>query len=77
MTSPVAPNGWRVISQSYGEELMPDGNFHDVARVTIQSVDGATTTLAIPMTQYSPENVIAQGNYWYERHSAVASVGNQ
>lgn len=76
MTSPT-PNGWRVISQRYGERLMPDGNFHDVAEVTIQATDGASTTLAIPMGQYTPDNVIAQGNYWYERHTAVSAIGNQ
>lgn len=76
MTSPV-PNGWRVISQRYGERLMPDGNFHDVAEVTIQATDGASTTLAIPMSQYNPDNVVNQGNYWYEQHAAVAAIGNQ
>ena len=75
MTSPT-PNGWRVIGQKYGERLLPDGNFHDVAEVTIQAVDGATTTLVVPLTQYTPAGVVALGDYWYDRHVAVASLGN-
>jgi len=76
MSQPQTPNGWRVVSQKYGERLLPDGNFHDVAEVTIQAVDGATTTLVVPLTQYTPDQVISLGNYWYDRHVAVASIGN-
>ena len=75
MTQP-APNGWRVLSQAYGEALMPDGSFQQVARVTIRADDGSTTTLEIPIAQYTPENVIAQGNYWYDQHAAVRAIGN-
>lgn len=70
------PNGWRVISQRYGEQLGPDNQFHNVAYVTIQASDGSSTILAVPMEQYSPATVVALGDLWIEQHDAVRALGN-
>lgn len=70
-------NGWRVVAQKPTERYMPSGQFEDVVEVQVVADDGTYKTLVVPEARYTPQYVAAQADAWYERHQAVAALGNE
>ena len=63
--------GWRVIGQRSTERYMPNGQFEDVAEVTVQTERGTTRTFVVPAGMYSATYVKALVDEWVEREKAV------
>lgn len=68
---------WTVTSQKYTERYMPNGQFVDVVIVGVTADDGAYADVVIPQAQYTPDNVKAQINAWYDQHVAVRGLTGQ
>jgi len=76
MTTPLTPNGWRVLNQSHSETYLSGGNFEEVMKVTVVSANGTHATFTFPVAQYNEPNVIAKINEWAERENRIAALGN-
>lgn len=66
-------NGWRVTGQRGSEDLV-NGRWTDVMIVSVATDDGTTKDFRIPEARYTPENVSAIVNEWFEKHQGVANI---
>lgn len=50
---------YTILSQDFSEDLMPNGSFQDVWRITFQLGDGTISNVKVPAVQYSAATVDA------------------
>lgn len=65
--------GWRVTSQR-GTDDVVNGQFIRVMLVAVTTDQGVTNEFRVPLSQYTPENVKAIVDEWFERTQGVANL---
>lgn len=66
-------DGWHVTGQR-GTSQLVNGRLVQAMQIDVETVDGTDYQLIIPEAMYTPENVKAQIDAWYERHQGVAGL---
>jgi hypothetical protein len=68
------PQGWKVVQQRQTTDLTPDGRFLDIMEIMVETVEGVTFTLKVPVSAYSPETVAQLASARAAQISAVHNL---
>lgn len=66
-------NGWRVTAQRGTHDIV-NGRLVAVMEVSVRTDDGTEKSFMIPEGMYTPENVAATVDAWYEQQQGVANL---
>lgn len=66
-------DGWRVTGQRGTDDVI-NGKFVKVMLISVATDDGVTNDFRVPESQYTPANVKAIVDAWYEQTRGVAGL---
>jgi len=66
-------DGWHVTGQRGTDDVI-NGRLVKVMLVSVQTDGGVTNDFRVPESQYTPDNVKAIVDAWYERTQGVAGL---